>query len=126
MRSPELSEETNKDKRFIYRTPGADGIFDTAVKNRDNGQTKWEVLRWAATNFVPMEESDFNGFVVGMKELGVWIAKNKHSYTIAELTQKVTAIQQALSLSDVFLLWENLFYQVATHKDFYLKESIMQ
>ncbi|NJM78990.1 MAG: hypothetical protein HC854_03995 [Flavobacterium sp.] len=56
----------------------------------------------------------------------IWIARNKYSYTNQELIAKKTLVQNNLTPEAITLLWDNLFYQVITNKNFYVKEAIMQ
>lgn len=123
MRSPELSEEANKDKRFVYRGAGVTGVFDTAVTNRGN-KTKWQAMK--GVSFTPATEATIKTSVnEKLYSLAVWIAKNKYSYVDSEVKNKLSELPQNLTI-DAPLLWNNLFYQVITQKDFYVKEIIMQ
>lgn len=123
MRSPELPEETNKDKRFVYRGAGINGAFDTAVANRGN-KTKWQAMK--GVSFTPATETAIKDSVnAKLYDLAVWIAKNKYSYVESEVKNKLAELPQNLTI-DAPLLWNNLFYQVITQKDFYAKEIIMQ
>lgn len=123
MRSPELSEEKNKDKRFVYRSAGVKGVFDTAVANRDN-KTKWEAMK--GVNFTPASEATIKASVrEELYDFAIWIARNKYSATDAELMDNVPANYGTLKIDEP-LLWNNLFYQVISQKDFYVKELIMQ
>lgn len=123
MRSPELSEETNKDKRFVYRGAAIKGVFDTAVASRGT-KTKWQAMK--GVNFTPASEAAIKGSVrVELYDFAVWIARNKYSYADAEFLNRIPANYRDLTI-DEQLLWNNLFYQVITQKDFYVKELIMQ
>jgi len=123
MRSPELSEETNKDKRFVYRSTAFKGVFDTAVSNRGN-KTKWKAMK--DLSFTPATEAAIKGTVrEELYNFAIWIARNKYSYDDAELLNQIPANYPELTIEGQ-LLWNNLFYQVITQKDFYVKELIMQ
>lgn len=123
MRSPELSEETNKDKRFIYRGAGVNGAFDTAVANRGN-KTKWQAMK--EVSFTPATEAVIKGSVSEkFYNFAIWIARNKYSYQDADLMNQIPADYRSFTI-DKQLLWNNLFYQVITQKDFYVKELIIQ
>lgn len=123
MRSPELSEETNQEKRFVYRAAGVTGAFDTAVANRGT-KTKWQAMK--GVNFTPATETVIKASVrEELYSFAVWIAKNKYSYVDSEVKNKLANLPGDLTI-DAPLLWNNLFYQVVTQKDFYVKEIIMQ
>lgn len=123
MRSPELSEETNKDKRFVYRAAGVNGVFDTAVANRGN-KTKWQAMK--GVSFTPATEAAIKGSVrEELYDFAIWIARNKYSFSDADLLNQIPAEYREFTIEEQ-LLWNNLFYQVITQKDFYVKELIMQ
>lgn len=106
MRSPELPEETNKDKRFVYRGAGINGAFDTAVANRGN-KTKWQAMK--GVSFTPATETAIKDSVnAKLYDLAVWIAKNKYSYVESEVKNKLAELPQNLTI-DAPLLWNNLF-----------------
>lgn len=125
MRSPELSEEKNKDKRFVYRS--ANGVtFDNAVANRPSNKTKWQSMVDASPSFGAISEENLKSINAELYVLAVWMAKNKYSYTEADLKKEVLKVTTGLTPSQLTLLWDNLFYQVVTQKSFYAKEIIMQ
>ena len=126
MRAPELSDEKNKDKRFVYRNKEIKGIFDTAVENKGT-KAKWQTVHEASASFTPIgEETLKDSFSKDLYELAIWIPKNKYSYTVTELKKKVDNVNATLTPADLALLWNNLFYQIVSQKEFYLKEAIMQ
>jgi hypothetical protein len=128
MRAPELSDEKNKDKRFIYRDPKELlSVFDNAVKTKASTVSNWQAMQTVATTFLPLTEETLKTTVnINFIEVAIWIARNKHSFTTAELLKKLKTLPNALDNQTQKLLWDNLFYQVVTQKDFYVKELIMQ
>lgn len=123
MRSPELSEEKNKDKRFVYRATAIKDVFDAAVANR-GAKTKWQAMK--EVDFSPTTEGALKMSVKeNLYKLAIWIAKNKYSYDDAEFLNQIPANYRDLTI-DEKPLWNNLFYQIITQKDFYVKELIMQ
>ncbi|MBC8644512.1 hypothetical protein H9W95_11875 [Flavobacterium lindanitolerans] len=126
MRSPELPEETNKDKRFVYRIANESG-FDNAVTNRPIGTSKWAAMKNFSETFNPVKEEGISDyFNHDLQQFAIWITRNKYSYTASELANKVTGLGNVLNTVDRTVLWDNFFYQVITQKDFYLKEIFMQ
>lgn len=139
MRAPELSDENDQQKRFVFREftssfTNTNQPFDDAVANRASNISKWQAM--LNVTFTPLEEADIKSMSASLTKFGVWIARNKHSFSLDELItekNKVTSAstQEGLSangLSDENLntLWNNLFYQTITQKNFYAKEAIMQ
>ncbi|HEX8574880.1 MAG TPA: hypothetical protein VF677_01160 [Flavobacterium sp.] len=186
MRAPELSNENQKDKRFIFRdqttsdpilpvpnpetpipdpaTPVPDPVapvpspetpapvpgtpnpnpevpdpfgpshrvFDQAIRSRRGSVTKWQALQSAAAAFVPLTEATLKTSIEPESlDFAIWIARNKHSFDTTELLERSRSLSNLstghrLAPDTLTLLWNNLFYQVVTQKDFYVKETIIQ
>lgn len=132
MRAPELSNEEGLKSRFVFMDPRENQTevraFEDAVLNRPNTQTKWEAMSDLAssTSFIPKTETELKNFNRKIYDLGVWIAKNKRNFSHHDLLQKLqTLTDEKITLAQLNLLWDNLFYQVITKNDFYAKETIM-
>ncbi|WP_336719987.1 hypothetical protein [Chryseobacterium indologenes] len=141
LRSPELSDDTKQDKRFIV-IPQAlknDNAFYVPVTNGIG--TKQKLLQTCATNYVnnperistdPNSSNSLDGFKRTYKAyytFGTWLAKNKNTCTYEEvMTRKalLTDPQTAPLAPPIISLWNNLIYQVVSQKDFYVKEVVMQ
>lgn len=127
MRAPELSDEKQKDKRFIYRAAPQEGDFrpfDQAVENRSD-KTKWNAMAEQGFDAYTTEDQ-IKELNESLYALGVWIARNKHSFTTESLKKEIEKAHGTLDPAQLNGLWNNLFYQVVTQKDFYLKEALMQ
>lgn len=131
MRAPELSDEQGLTNRFVFMAPRANvnevRDFEDAVLNRPNDQSKWAAMIDLASTYVPKTEAELKAFNSKIYAFGVWIAKNKRTFSYHELLQKILELtSEKITLAQLNLLWDNLFYQVITKKDFYAKETIMQ
>lgn len=132
MRAPELVEEQGLTSRFVFMVPRANAnevrVFEDAVIGRANTQTKWEAMSSLASSssFTPRTETELKNLNRKIYDFGVWIAKNKRNFSHHDLLQKLqTLTDEKITLAQLNLLWDNLFYQVITKKDFYAKETIM-
>lgn len=132
MRAPELSEEQGLTNRFVFMAPRANAnevrTFEDAVIDRPNTQTKWEAMSNLASSssFTPKTEAELKDFNREIYDFSVWIAKNKRSLSHHDLLTKIQSLtDEKITLIQLSLLWDNLFYQVITKKDFYAKETIM-
>lgn len=130
MRAPELSEEKNIKDRFVFMAPRENvneiRIFEDAVKNKLAEQSKWEAMIEVANDFTPISESDVKDLSQNLYDFGVWIAKNKHSFSVEEMDSMILPlVGEMLNVEKLNQLWDNLFYQIITKKDFYAKEAIM-
>lgn len=141
LRSPELSDDTKKDKRFIVIPQDLknDNAFYVPVVNGTGAKQK--LLKTCAANYAnnperistnPNSANSLEGFKRTYKAyyvFGTWLAKNKSTCTYEEVIAKravLTDPQATPATPPLISLWNNLIYQVVTQKDFYVKEVIMQ
>ncbi|RKE78606.1 hypothetical protein [Chryseobacterium sp. AG363] len=141
LRSPELSDDTKKDKRFIVIPQDLknDNAFYVPVVNGTGAKQK--LLKTCAANYAnnperistdPNSANSLEGFKRTYKAyyvFGTWLAKNKTICTYEEVIAKravLTDPQATPATPPLISLWNNLIYQVVTQKDFYVKEVIMQ
>lgn len=126
LRSAELSQKENQNKRFVFHPDNKSGFFFDAVNNKPSDETKWSAMERAAVNFtafanVKQLEEAFPEYY----SLSEWLTKNKSTLTAEEIQSKTDAIHP-LDEKKETNLWDNLFYQVVTQKEFYVKEGIIQ
>lgn len=128
MRAPELTDENLKEKRFVIRNATAqNSVFDLSIAAKSSTSTNWQAMQGAAVTFTPLTEKTLKTKVeTDFLEFATWIARNKRNFKTEELLQKLGELSPELTTSTLKLLWDNLFYQVVTQKDFYVKESLMQ
>lgn len=132
MRAPELSNEKNKNKRFIFRGENLkeDQVrpFDDVIKTKPNSTSKWNAMKVCSFDQAFNDEKTAKTFNEPFYNLGIWIARNKNSYSVSDLLAEIekNGIQKELNIFELDTLWNNLFYQVVTQKDFHVKESVMQ
>ncbi|NML69829.1 hypothetical protein HHL23_08465 [Chryseobacterium sp. RP-3-3] len=140
LRSPQLSDENEQDKRFILAPQQLkdDGTFYKPVVEA-SGSKRRKLLECAATfanntkcissgpNSIHSLESFKRTYSLD-HQLAVWLARNKGTCTYEEFTAKKAEIYngQFNIAPDLLDLWNNLIYQVAVQKDFYIKELVMQ
>ncbi len=122
LRAPELRAEKDKQKRFVYRNE-YESLFDVAVRNRGD-LTKWQAMK--NCSFAPLNRSNLESLIPKVNELAVWISKNKNSFDAELLIIEISKVANSFTPTQLNLLWDNLFYQIVTQKNFYLKESIIQ
>ncbi|MDR6969184.1 hypothetical protein J2X31_003211 [Flavobacterium arsenatis] len=143
MRAPELSNDTEQNLRFVFRPD----LLVSKFKGVEDSPEKKEKLKEAidtALTYLPI--SSLDRFVPATKEtlrtefdntiylFSIWLAKNKIGYRKTELAEKIIPALsvvkpngERVDFSDKKnILWDNIFYQVVTHKDFYAKELAMQ
>ncbi len=128
MRAPGLSDENLKEKRFVFRNAtNRASVFDLSVETKSSKVSNWQAMQVAATTFIPLSEEILKSKIKSdFMEFAIWVARNKHTFNTNELIEKINNLSTNLSSDTLKLLWDNLFYQVITQKDFYVKEAIMQ
>lgn len=126
MRTPELVADAIQKPGFVYQNQNDKVIFNTLTANIPSGSTKQGVLKSAAANFEPNAKSAefLKNLNPKLYEFSVWLSKNRLSASTSEIGSKAKSVSS--NTIDLKIIWENLFYQVITQKDFYVKEVAMQ
>ncbi|RZJ71539.1 hypothetical protein [Flavobacterium sp.] len=123
LRDPELTNPENKNLRFVFNGNQEASYFYNAVIDRADGISKWKAMQDAAQTFVPFSDTSAgNEFAV----VGEWLSRNRTTATAEEIYLKVDSlspIDDPVYLND---FWDNLYYQVVQHNNFYIKEMVMQ
>jgi hypothetical protein len=123
MRAPELSDETKQNEKFIFRNENIPlGVFD-AVADKTS---KWQELQVIANDFIPLTLKEIKALDEKLTKLSVWIAKNRLSYKKEDLIKYTEGVEAINDTKILGKLWDNLFYQTVTQKDFYAKETLIQ
>lgn len=123
MRAPELSDENKQEEKFIFRNENVPtGVFDAVV-----GKTsKWQELQIIANDFIPLTLKEIKELDQKLTQLSVWVAKNRLSYKKEDLIKYTEGVEAINDTEILGQLWDNLFYQTVTQKDFYAKETLIQ
>jgi hypothetical protein len=129
LRSPQLSDETQQDKRFVLAPEGLKNSHFYKHILDNPGQSKQRLLKEYAATFEQSQDyvSDKTFFKennTNLYDLALWLAKNKSKCTNDELLEKIN-VHLAFTADDI-QLWNNLIYQVVVQKDFYIKETVME
>ena len=123
LRNPELTNKENQEKRFVFNLDVTQGYFYQQVIDKNN---KWEAMLAAANSFSAFnDEKEIAMSYPEHFELSDWITRNRNTFKLKELAEKLNGISP-LSSTIEEKLWDNLYYQVLTQKDFYVKEAVMQ
>ncbi len=125
LRNPELSKKKDQTKRFVFHPDNRNGKFFDGMNNR-NGETKWQNLITTASTFVAFQTLEELETFVGKEvlETASWLSRNRTKFDSNIVLKSLGGIE-IIDLKKEFNLWDNLFYQVVTQKDFYIKENIM-
>ncbi|MFY0483068.1 hypothetical protein ACI6PS_10710 [Flavobacterium sp. PLA-1-15] len=139
MRAPELSNDIDQSLRFIFR----ENTLQSKFKDVESASEKMKALKEAINlaldptlpendRFEPKTSENLKTILnQNVYNFSIWLAKNKIGYKKAELVTKIVEAKSTPLTNEVVLdaktiLWDNIFYQVVLHKDFYAKELAMQ
>lgn len=141
LRSPQLSDENEQNKRFILipQELKDDETFYKPVVNSTSGSKHRKLLECAA-NFAnnpkcissgPISTYSLESFkriYSTDSQFGAWLVRNKDVCTYEEFIDKRTEMYAGsfVPTPESVDLWNNLIYQVVVQKDFYIKELVMQ
>lgn len=125
LRSPELSRKEEQGNRFVFHSLAETGVFFDQVNNNPT-TPQWESLQNAAAGFNAYQtEADLRNLAPAFFEAAEWIAANKANAKASEILAQANG-RTPLSAANEAKLWDNLFYQVAVNKNFYVKELLLQ
>lgn len=133
LRSPQLPDEDKQSKKFITIPDSlkSDNTFYVPVAS--GTRPKQELLKERAAVFA--QNANFIADMDALKQTygivydyALWLAKNKNTCSYNQFNEKKDQVKLSSSYAfpDLINLWNNLIYQIATHKDFYVKEGLMQ
>ncbi|WP_426476750.1 hypothetical protein ACP3T3_15665 [Chryseobacterium sp. CBSDS_008] len=133
LRNPQLPDEDKQNKKFITIPDSlkSDNTFYIPVAS--GTRPKQELLKERAAVFA--QNANCIADMEAMKQTygivydyALWLAKNKNTCTTNQYMTKSSEVKASPSYAfpNLINLWNNLIYQVATQKDFYLKEALMQ
>ncbi|MCS3867719.1 nitrogen regulatory protein PII-like uncharacterized protein [Chryseobacterium ginsenosidimutans] len=139
LRSPQLSDEKDQDKRFVLMPEDVktDGHFYGPVTSGTS--SKKELLLAQASSYATSSDciskeslthntlENFKRSYKAIYDFSVWVARNKSTCTYSEFNAQTAALLlQYYPVPEMTTLWDNFIYQVVTQKDFYIKEVMMQ
>jgi hypothetical protein len=124
IRPPQLVNDVGKKQRFVFSPD--EGVFYDAVKNRPLGQSKREAMKIAGETFDAYKSAEaievkYNNYFT----VATWIARNKQSFSPQVLLDMIQDLSP-FDAATVVKFWDNLYFQIITQKDFYIKEDVMQ
>lgn len=130
MRAPELADEKHKETRFVFRDENTIGHFDNAVSNRPGGTSKWDAIQAACDSsfdtLLLNNESEVRSLNQDLYDFSIWVVRNRTDWENDELDQWLSKVQKINTTDNAYKqLWDNLFYQVITQDNFYVKEGII-
>ncbi|MCA6066942.1 hypothetical protein JI747_007120 [Chryseobacterium sp. RG1] len=132
LRSPQLSDDKDQDKRFILIPDVLKTDTHFYVPVTTGTGTKKELLQGSAENYAASSEciTDINYLKNSFGDLynfATWLARNKSTCTYTEfVVKKEEILPPVYATPELVQLWNNLIYQVVTQKNFYIKEVVMQ
>lgn len=126
LRSPQLSKKEDFSIRFLSNPNLENDPFYIAYLNKEENQSNFEVLSEEAVNFNAFrnltEIKDENEEIFDLSD---WFSSNKSKIDSRNLETKV-GLMNPISNTFESKLWSNVYYQIITQKDFYIKEAVFQ
>ncbi|WP_430411857.1 hypothetical protein [Kordia sp.] len=121
LRSPDLSEENNKELRFIFPSEDAkDDDFYDEMENKPFEVSKWQQLQNTAENYRALTKEEIKKLDTKLFEFSEWLLQNRTTASIYEIEAQTIGVSPLLNDGT---LWNNIFYQFVTEEDFYAKEA---
>lgn len=138
LRSPQLSDEKDQDKRFVFIPQEMKNDDKFYIPVTTGTGSKRELLQSCAIAYAPHTEciakdkaNNLDSFKRTYKviyDFATWLAQNKSTCTYNEFVAQRDAVfaSHNIAYPSNATLWNNLIYQVVAQKEFYIKETMMQ
>ena len=124
LRNPEKVKKQRIRTCFVFHNNLENSLFYANIL-RKGTETKWQNLENTASFFDAIKsEEELQNLTNDIFENSIWLAENRTNTDNTYLSQ--IAISKILDEKIENLLWDNLFYQVITQANFYIKEKIIQ
>ena len=124
LRNPELVTKRKIRTCFVFHPSLQNSIFYENMQ-RKGAETKWQNLENTASAFNSIKsEEEIQRISNDIYENSIWLSENRLNTDYSYLSKIVNS--NILDLKIEISLWDNLFYQVVTQENFYLKEKIIQ
>ncbi|MFT3793654.1 hypothetical protein [Flavobacterium sp.] len=133
LRSPELVEKNNQAQRFVFHPylvtepSEVTSAYFNAVASKPSDQSNWQAMKIASQTFTAYQSvSEIENLVPDhYYEDAIFLAKNKMSLDVPEFYTRISGYTPVTD-ENLVNVWDNLFYQVITQKDFYIKDAILE
>lgn len=124
LRNPELITKRKIRTCFVFHPSIQNSIFYENMQ-RKGAETKWQNLENTASTFNAIKsEEELQRISNDIYENSIWLTENRTNTDYTYLSKIATS--NILDLKIEILLWDNLFYQIVTQENFYIKEKIIQ
>ena len=126
LRNPELLNKINQTQRFVFHPDNTTGYYFRQMNSLNTNDTKWQKLITISSSFmfIPTLSDLEVKFDKNFYAMASWIARNKSSFEEQFVLESISNLL-ILDINLEISLWDNLFYQIVTQNDFYIKENIM-
>ena len=127
LRNPELSDKKDQNQRFVFHFDNKSGVFFREMIGKNENESKWQNLQNTSQTFPAFKtEVDIEAKISEeLIAVSTWLSRNRTKLNPKIVLEKISKLK-VLDLKVEIDIWDNLFYQVVTQKDFYIKEILMQ
>ena len=125
IRNPKLSDEIGKPKRFIFQPKSkSQGVFHTATADLTTTVDKLLALNNAAASYGPLTKAELKALNTELFIFSEWLARNRSTFQEAELYTNANGVSP-LDTQALYQVWNNLYYQIITQQDPYVKDALI-
>lgn len=127
LRNPNLSENSEKNLKFIFRPSKIEGYFDQVTSNtKDNRLSALIILAnsFSKNSVKTLEELTRNENLAGLLKIGKYLSledeiPEKDLADAKNFYSNLKSDKETLQI-----IWDNLIYQFITQNNFYIKEAV--
>lgn len=124
LRSPELISSDRKVLGFISHPDAGSSVFLNLI-DEENLIDSRVLLTNAATTFTPfMKVQELKDLVPEVWDFSIWLAKNKNKLVRSELDANIPT--SLPSNADVLKIWDNIYFDILTNTNPYIRQACLQ
>ncbi|GLB53384.1 hypothetical protein NBRC110019_24250 [Neptunitalea chrysea] len=127
LRSPQLTDENGKSERFILQPESQKtGAFYDEISAKLSKESMNSTLQLAASSFTPIiDKAEIKALRRRLYDFGLWLSRNRTDYEDNIIEQLNVEDVSPLASERSKTIWSNLFYQIVTQQNAYLKEDLI-
>ena len=124
LRAPELISSERKELGFIVHPDPTSSTFLALIDENDLTATRI-ALSNAASSFTAFEKvQEIKDLTPDVWEFSMWLAKNKNKLVRSELDALIPTTLP--SATEIITIWDNMYYDILTNSNPYVRQACMQ
>ena len=124
LRSPELISSDRKSLGFINHPDASSSVFLNLIDEENLIDSRNLLINTASTYTPFLKVQEIKDLVPAVWDFSIWLAKNKNKIVRSELDAKIPT--SLPSSADILKIWDNLYFDLLTNANPYIRQACLQ